>query len=206
MKNAIHSLLVTLISVTAALLCSCGNVENIKQNVSGSPGEIIVVINAGEWESEVGEILRNDLEAEYQVLPQIEPKFKLYNINPDNFSSLFWIHRNILIVNISPDVKENKTLITKDVWARPQIVAYVNAASDSALLADMPRFGTQLANLRKTKSIPLLSELRQALCCERLQPAPEISPIPCLSSCLRVLSATILSHLHLQRLEKSASL
>lgn len=127
MKNAIHSLLVTLISVTAALLCSCGNVENIKQNVSGSPGEIIVVINAGEWDSEVGEILRNDLEAEYQVLPQIEPKFKLYNINPDNFSSLFWIHRNILIVNISPDVEEDKTLITKDVWAAPQTVVKVNA-------------------------------------------------------------------------------
>lgn len=133
MKHIIFQIAAAVSAIAASvLLGSCNETGQMFQNVSGSPGEIIVVIEGAEWDAEPGEIIRNTLEAEYQVLPQVEPKFKLYDVTPSNFTNLFWIHRNILIVNISPDVKENKTLITKDVWARPQTVVKVNAKDREA--------------------------------------------------------------------------
>ena len=133
MKHIIFQIAAAVSAIAASvLLGSCNETGQMFQNVSGSPGEIIVVIEGTEWDAEPGEIIRNTLEAEYQVLPQVEPKFKLYDVSPSNFTNLFWIHRNILIVNISPDVKENKTLITKDVWARPQTVVKVNAKDREA--------------------------------------------------------------------------
>lgn len=112
--------IIALFALCALTSCkSCESNTKMLQNVSGSPGEIIVVIDGNEWESQIGEILQDNLEGEYQVLPQKEPKFNLFNINPDNFSSLFWIHRNILIINISPENRENRMIATKDVWASP---------------------------------------------------------------------------------------
>lgn len=134
MKHFTNRIAAAIIAIAAAAtaLVSCKDTGQMFQNVSGSPGEIIVVIDQNEWDAEPGDFIREVLEAEYQVLPQVEPKFKLYNISPNNFTSLFWIHRNILIVNISPDVEENKTHITKDVWARPQTVIKVNAKDRQA--------------------------------------------------------------------------
>ena len=127
--------IIALFALCALTSCkSCESNTKMLQNVSGSPGEIIVVIDGNEWESQIGEILQDNLEGEYQVLPQKEPKFNLFNINPDNFSSLFWIHRNILIINISPENRENRMIATKDVWASPQTVVKINATDhDSAV-------------------------------------------------------------------------
>ena len=65
-----------------------------------------------------------------------------------HFNQTAKLARSIVVVNVNPHLfTTTRIRYEKNVWARPQIVAYVNAASDSALLADMPRFGTQLANL-----------------------------------------------------------
>lgn len=134
MKPIISRILIVLFALTALTSCK-GNGVTKKQNVSGRPGEIIVVIDKGDWESEVGQILKDNLESDYEILPQREAKFNLYNINPVNFTSLFWIHRNILIFNISPEVEETRMISTKDVWAQPQTVIKINAKNRDEAVA-----------------------------------------------------------------------
>lgn len=128
----IHILLLAMAAALTLTSCKgCQSDVQIKQNVSGKPGEIIVVTDKDVWDGKVGETIRGTLEAEYQILPQPEPAFTLYDIAPTNFTSIFWIHRNILIINIGNDVKENKILKTRDVWASPQTVIKINAVSES---------------------------------------------------------------------------
>ena len=104
-------------------------------NISGKAGEVIVVIDKGNWEGLVGNTLREYLAQETPFLPQREPLFGLVNVPQNAFTNMFQIHRNIIVVNINNTVTEPGVVIRKDVWATPQTVIYVNAIdSDSAAM------------------------------------------------------------------------
>ena len=96
-------------------------------NISGKAGEVIVVINKGDWEGLVGNTLRDTLACECPYLPQREPLYTLVNVAPSGFTSLFNVHRNIIIMNISNAVTEPGVVFKKDVWSAPQCVIYINA-------------------------------------------------------------------------------
>lgn len=104
-------------------------------NISGKAGEVIVVINKGDWEGMVGNTLRDTLACECPYLPQREPLYTLVNVAPSGFTSLFNVHRNIIVVNISSTVKEPGVVYKKDVWAAPQCVMFINAINaESAVM------------------------------------------------------------------------
>ena len=117
-------------------LTSCSEEKKRKAllpNISGKAGEVIVVIDKGNWEGVVGTALRDSLACETPYLPQREPLFGLVNVPQNAFTNMFQIHRNIIYVNINNTVTEPGIVIRKDVWATPQTVIYVNAAdSESA--------------------------------------------------------------------------
>ena len=96
-------------------------------NISGKAGEVIVVIGKADWEGLVGNTLRDTLACECPYLPQREPLYTLVNVAPSGFTSLFNVHRNIIIMNISSSVTEPGVVFKKDVWSAPQCVIYVNA-------------------------------------------------------------------------------
>ena len=101
-------------------------------NISGKAGEVIVVIDKGNWEGLGGTVLRDSLAKETPFLPQREPLFGLVNVPQNAFNNMFQIHRNIIVVNINNTVTEPGVVIRKDVWATPQTVIYVNAADSEA--------------------------------------------------------------------------
>ena len=70
-------------------------------NISGKAGEVIVVIPKSEWEGLVGNTLRDTLACECPYLPQREPLYTLVNVAPSGFTSLFNVHRNIIVMNIA---------------------------------------------------------------------------------------------------------
>ncbi|MCM1178533.1 MAG: DUF4837 family protein [Clostridium sp.] len=119
--------------------------------ISGKAGEVIVVISKGEWESSAGVELRELLATDCPFLPQKEPLYTLVNISPSAFTSIFQIHRNILIVNISNDVTEPGVVYRNDVWAQPQCVISVNAVD-----------GDSAAQLIKDNEERILHTLEQA--------------------------------------------
>ena len=127
--------ILTYIAVAFLAMCaiSCNQQKSRKAllpNISGKPGEVIVVINKGDWEGSIGNVLRDSLACDFPFLPQREPMFDLVNVAPSGFTSMFQLHRNILIVNISTDVTEPGMLYKNDVWAAPQCVIRLNAPTE----------------------------------------------------------------------------
>lgn len=115
--------------IFGAVVLSCSDSPQLLPTISGKAGEIIVVINKGQWESDPGIALRSLLGQDQPFLPQREPMFSLINIPGNAFTNIFKSHRNIIIVNISPDIKETKMVYQINVWAAPQIVITISAAS-----------------------------------------------------------------------------
>ena len=125
------------LAVTMLALISCNETSRKKAllpNISGKAGEVIVVINKGDWEGAVGTTLRDTLAKDCPFLPQKEPLYTLVDVIPSGFTNMFQIHRNIVIVRIGNDVVEPGVNIRYDVWARPQCAITINAIdSDSAV-------------------------------------------------------------------------
>lgn len=120
------------IALSSLVVISCNETrrrEALLPNISGKAGEVIVVIDKGQWEGSVGNTIRDTLACECPFLPQREPLYTLVDVSPGGFSQIFQIHRNIVIVNISPDVTEPGVVFRNDVWARPQCVIRINAAN-----------------------------------------------------------------------------
>ena len=135
MKKYMKFMAIALAAMIA--LASCSEEKKRKAllpNISGKAGEVIVVIDKGNWEGAVGNVLRDSLAQETPYLPQREPLFGLVNVPKNAFTNMFQIHRNIIVFNISNTVTEPGIVIRKDVWATPQTVIYVNAADSEAAI------------------------------------------------------------------------
>ena len=122
---------ILIMAAVAIGLISCNEAkrrEALLPNISGKAGEVIVVIDKGQWEGAVGSTLRDTLACDCPFLPQREPLYTLVDLAPSGFTQMFQLHRNIIIVNIKPDVTEPGVIYRHDVWARPQCVIRINAA------------------------------------------------------------------------------
>ena len=116
-------------SIVAVSCSSCDRQKALLPNISGQAGEVIVVVDKGDWEGAVGTTLRDTLGQDCRFLPQREPLYTLVNIIPSSFTNMFQIHRNIIIVNIKKDVKEPGVKLRQDLWAKPQCVISIDATS-----------------------------------------------------------------------------
>jgi len=118
--------------VTFALVTTaCGNSKK-ENTISGKAGEVIVVAPKPVWNSELGEMLKDSLMKECPYLPQREAMYTLVHVPNNGFTRMFKIHRNIIYLNISDDVKECRFVVRRDPWAHPQILFYVDAADAEA--------------------------------------------------------------------------
>lgn len=112
--------------------------------ISGKQGDVLVVINNDYWNSTLGQMIRDSLTAEYPMLPQSEPYFRVSNVPHSGFTTMFQMQRNILRVDISPD-NANKVTYRKNVWATPQCVVELKAETYSQAEA---LFMKNAANIR----------------------------------------------------------
>lgn len=138
----------------ALAIASCSAEKRKKAllpNISGHAGEVIVVIDKGDWEGAVGTTLRDTLGQDCKFLPQREPLYTLVNVIPSGFTNMFQIHRNIIVVNIKADVVDPGVKLRQDIWAKPQIVISIDAKSS-----------TEAVDLIKENSRLIISALEQA--------------------------------------------
>lgn len=116
----------------ACVLCivGCKGGKALLPNVSGKAGEIIVVMNKGDWEGVPGNEIRTLLAADCPYLAQREPLYSLVNVPPSGFTDLFKVHRNIVICNITQNAPEEaKVDYLTNVWAAPQCIVQILARS-----------------------------------------------------------------------------
>ena len=117
MKRILSSILFCFAALAA--LVSCGNSKNVLPGVSGKSGEVIVVIEKAHWDGELGDALREYLACDCDFLPQPEPLYNLAYVTPAGFTNMFQSHRNIIMVHIDQDVKEDGITFYNNKWARP---------------------------------------------------------------------------------------
>ena len=142
------------LTIMALALISCSEDKRKKAllpNISGHAGEVIVVIDKGDWEGAVGTTLRDTLGQDCKFLPQPEPLYSLVNVIPSGFTNMFQIHRNIIVVNINHEVKEPGVKLRQDIWAKPQLVISIDATNS-----------TEAVDLIKENSRVIISALEQA--------------------------------------------
>lgn len=129
-----------------ALFCSCDGHESMLPGSGGRPYEVLLLATGGNGAGvkAVDSVLTQDVLG----LPQREPSFDVSVTDSTRFNATARLARNIVIVNINPR-QFTRTMIRyeKNVWAHPQMVVYLNAATDSALTADIPRISRNLTDL-----------------------------------------------------------
>ncbi|MBP5397059.1 MAG: DUF4837 family protein [Bacteroidales bacterium] len=114
------------------LFSSCGGRKKaLLPNVSGKAGEVVVVMDRACWDGPLGGCLRDHLAADCPFLPQREPLYTLVEVPPTAFSSLFQLHRNLILCDVSPRIDSARVRFGNDVWATPQCVVRINAPDEA---------------------------------------------------------------------------
>ena len=135
-----------LAAVAILTAVSCKNGPRLMPSISGKAGEVVVVINKGYWGSDPGIALRSILAVDHPFLPQKEPLFTLVNIPENAFSSIFQVHRNIVIVNIKAEFEATKIVYQENVWAAPQIVITISSPDPKLAAEEMLKQSDKLTN------------------------------------------------------------
>lgn len=155
----------TLVLTTALVLTSCNGKKTRQQflsNITGKAGEVVIVLDKGNWEGAVGTVLRDSLAADTPFLPQREPLFSLIYAPQQTFTNLLLFHRNIIMLNISPSVTEPGIIYQKDLWASPQTVIRINAAdSETAVKLIQENCATIITTLEQAERDRIIRNVRR---------------------------------------------
>lgn len=141
MTKCLRLLLLTAI----VALCSCsGGPQSLLPKSGGRPYEVLLVASDRRCAAVVDSVLTQDMPS----LPQREPMFDVSQIDTTRFNQTTRLARCIVIVTVNPAVfTSTRIRYEKNVWARPQLVVYVNTPSASQLSQYMAKAGRRLTNL-----------------------------------------------------------
>ena len=127
MKTIVKSLLALI--TFGSIAVSCDIRSSLLPGTIGNDGDLLVVANKKDWDGTLGMTIRDSLAQEYPYLPSVEPMFDLSHVTHNAFSDLLQTNRSIMVINIDSKVTEPGIIYKKDVWAAPQAVIRLNAAS-----------------------------------------------------------------------------
>lgn len=105
-----------------------------KPNVTGSMGELLLVMDDKWKTSESGERLIGMLTQPMLGLPQNENLFRLSVVPHRAFTSHMKVFRNLIIATISPNVKEEGIKLYTDNWAKEQALMRIEAKTPERFL------------------------------------------------------------------------
>lgn len=144
MKKLLNAIFIVAILLLTIGCDSFRSLTGAKKTAQGSPYEVLVVCDGREWESPLGEELRNVLGTPVEMLNQVEPMFDIVRITARDFKHLLPSYRNILKVLCSPEVKETAILAQYNVVASPQIVLTFQGPSTAAMVDYLRQNGKSL--------------------------------------------------------------
>ena len=141
MTTCLRLLLLTAI----VALCSCsGGPQSLLPKSGGRPYEVLLVASDSRCAAVVDSVLTQDMPS----LPQSEPMFDVSQIDSTRFNQTTRLARCIVIVTVNPAVfTSTRIRYEKNVWARPQLVVYVNTPSAAQLGMYMSKDGNRLTGL-----------------------------------------------------------
>lgn len=124
----------TLLCIAISLLFSCGESgrKKVLPSVSGPTNELLVIMNTKLWQGAIGDTLKHFFQQEQIGLPQPEPMFDLINLPVSNFERDVKSHRNILVVEINPQLDSSIFVYKDSPWASGQKLFEIKAPSNEA--------------------------------------------------------------------------
>lgn len=125
-----------LIAVMIFLIQSCMDSQpgqGMLPNVSGSSGEVVVVIDKGRWDGVLGEKIREAFASPIDGLPQSEANFDLVNINADGFGKFLMTHRNVIIIETGAG-KESKATFQTSTYSYSQLMISLQGEDDESII------------------------------------------------------------------------
>lgn len=139
--------LITLFLLGLLTLTGC-NTSIVEKRATGLPYEVLVVMTKEVNDSEVGELVRAQLNTPVAGLPQIEPSMRITYAPVETFNGLLRYVRNILLVDIDPAKYTTVSMKTsKDEWATNQEVIKLNAPSTEELVTYLLFHDSDIVNL-----------------------------------------------------------
>lgn len=140
-----NKLKILLLMVTVAMLFSCKDgAKSMLPKSGGRPYEVLVVAADRTCKAVMDSLLTQDAPG----LPQSEPMFDVSMIDSAWFNQTAKMARSIVVVTVDP-LRFTSTRIRyeKNVWAKPQMIVYVNTPSVKALKHDIKKNGDMLTDL-----------------------------------------------------------
>lgn len=123
----------TLLICSLILLTSCSNQKNQLPSSTGKTAELILVKENVQSSSVTLESIKRYFGSPQFGLNQPEPMANVIEIYKSAFEGLLSMHRNVLMLQISPECVNPELTARSDVWASPQIAVSLKASSDTAL-------------------------------------------------------------------------
>lgn len=119
------------------LFVACGDssVTRTLPNVTGTTGEVLVVMDRFMWDGSPGHAVREQVSPFLLGLPQPERAFTLMPVNPEGFRDIYVAHRNIIQAKTEAGLNEPVVTYSRNKWAETQIVITVTAGDTASLAA-----------------------------------------------------------------------
>ena len=136
MKRVFLNLLVAISACVAMVGCKAfTQLSSASETATGQPYEMILICGQAEWQSELGDTLRNVFKQPVKELVTYEPMYDVVRIMPNNFKSLTKRHRNIVSVVVDESISEPEINVEYDVTAHPQVFVTIKG-HDNASVAE----------------------------------------------------------------------
>lgn len=122
------------------MMASCGDssLTRTLPNVTGTTGEVLVVMDKVLWDGSPGAAVREQVAPFLIGLPQPEPAFSILPVNPAGFRDIYLAHRNVILVKTGSEKSEPEVDYARNRWSETQLIITVTG-SDSAAVADCIR-------------------------------------------------------------------
>ncbi len=127
--------LLSSIVVVISTMIGCKETKALKPNITGSMGEVLMVMDDKWRNSDAGETMRAMLMQPMEGLPQVEPIFNL-SITPHRaFTSTMKTFRSLIVVRIADDVEnEGISFQSEDNYAKGQYIIRIFAKSEEKFI------------------------------------------------------------------------
>jgi hypothetical protein len=146
--------------IIAACISGCRSDRHpLLPTVKGTAGQVTVVVDKADWDTEIGDQYRKIFGRSYDMLPQYEPVFDVINVSHEAFSNIFKSNRNIVITEITPGDKKSRLLVQTDVWAKPQIVITLYGANDDSIVSILTANGDKITDLINDMELKRLTDV-----------------------------------------------
>ncbi len=147
MKIKMKKIVCSLFFLMVCILTAC-NSGPVVTRATGFAYEAVVVMDKNYWDGVAGDAVNGELTAPVPGLPQAEPSMKVSYSQPKDFNGLLTYVRNILIVDIDPNIYTKVSLSAEeDRWASGQLVLTLKAPSPEMVAEYTQQYPNQLTNL-----------------------------------------------------------